>query len=224
MNATKNSWIFCYTKSWPLQARVPETQKSRDWCIVNGTSNFRWILDGGREELIWFFLMIFFMVTASPTLLFPTSLFPQNSYVQNKVWPSWKPESADVPPGKECGLCQKQQGCLGKRGAWRGNCKQSWAPPAQAELTTTFANHGRVTATDTFRVCSCSPYRCQTCLLQQSFEACTGNKFFIVPFFCFCTRVTFHPGSPGYQYYELQGEHCQGAAMGWRKSRNRIAS
>lgn len=158
-----------------------------------------------------------------PTI--PHLSLPTNSYVQNKVWPSWKPESADVPPGKERGLCQKQQGCLGKRGAWRGNCKQSWVPPAQAELTLlplqTMARWLLQTPSGS---APAVPTDARPRLLQQSFEACTGNKIFILPFLCFCTRVTFHPGSPGYQYYELQGEHCQGAAMGWRKSRNRIAS
>lgn len=107
------------------------------------------------------------------------------------------PEAAGVP-WEEGSLKRKLQ------------TKLSSTSPGRAD-SATFANHGRVTATDTFRVCSCSPYRCQTSLTSAFLR---GNKFFIVPFLCFCTRVTFHPGSPGYQYYELQGEHCQGAAMG----------
>lgn len=142
--------------------------------------DFRWE-EGG---LVWFFLMIFFMLTASPTLLFPTSPFPQNSYVQNKVWPSWKPESsADVPPGKECGLCRSSRGALGRGEAEEGNCKQSWAPPAQAELTLLPLLHGSVTATNTLRVCSHSPYRGQTSHFSSPSRACTGNEFFVLPFF-----------------------------------------
>lgn len=192
--------------------------KSKDWCIVNGTSNFRWILDGGREGLVRFFLMIFFTVTASPTLLFPTSPFPQNSHVQNKVWPSWKLESlADVPPGKERGLCQKQQGCLGKRGGWRRKLQTKLSCTSLGRANSvTFAKHGSVTPSVSTPAV---PMDARPRLLRQPFEGTHRKEVFYPPFSGFFA-VGWVSILAHHQYDELQGEHCQGPATGWRKSRN----
>lgn len=129
--------------------------KSKDWCIVNSSSNFR----GGGGEVLGFFpfcLMIFFMVTTSP--------FLQNSHVQNKVWPSCKQESlVGVPSGKEFGVHQKQWGYFVKRGSWRSKLLMKLGCTSlDGADSVTFAKHGSTTSKDTHGVWSCSPCRCQT--------------------------------------------------------------
>lgn len=50
---------------------------------------------------------------------------------------------------------------------------------------------------DTLSVYSCSPYGCQTSLTSAALQGCAQERSFLSSLFCFfCSRVSFHPGSP----------------------------
>lgn len=170
MNVAKNPRIFCYTKSWPLQARVPETQKTKDWCIVNGTSIFRWILDGGGRGWFGFPHDIFhgncLPHSTIPHLSLPTKFtYSKQSLTilearvlggcstrEKKMWPV--PEAAGVP---------WEEGRLKKESAKKAEPHQ----PRQSCLCYLYKTW-QSNSTDILNVCSCSPYRCQTSLTSAS--------------------------------------------------------
>lgn len=146
--------------------------------------------------MVRFFLMIFFTVTASPHPTIPHLSLPTKftcskqsltileagvlgrCSTRERTWAV--PEAAGVP---------WEEGRLKKETANKVELHQ----PGQSQLRYLC----KTRQCDTLSVYSCSPYGCQTSLTSAALRGCAQERSFLSSLFCFfCSRVSFHPGSP----------------------------